>query len=62
MKALLAEITSNSEAEAVYYPGNTLPGHISPTATKLIDSLRSQIEPGDPLVPYVATAPGNPIY
>jgi hypothetical protein len=62
MKALQAEIISNSEAEAVYYPGNTPAGQTSAAATKLIDSLRRQIGPYKPLAPYVATAPGNPIY
>jgi hypothetical protein len=62
MKALQAEIMSNSEAEAVYYPGDTPAGQMSDAAAKLIDSLRRHIGPYKPLAPYVATAPGNPVY
>ena len=62
MKALLAEIRSNSEAEAVYYPRDAPTGRTPAAALKLIESLRAQLGPDHALAPYVAVAPGNPIF
>ncbi|RBP18294.1 hypothetical protein DFR50_101238 [Roseiarcus fermentans] len=62
MKALLAEIASNSEAEAVYYPGEAPEGEIPDRARDFIKGLKGELGPYKPLAPYVATVPGNPVY
>jgi hypothetical protein len=60
MNALLAEIKSNSQAESIYYVAETETE--APQATELIDRLRKHLGPDKPLVPYVATVPGNPVF
>src|SRR5271155_1942671 len=61
MKALLAEIESNSQAESVYYVG-PLNGSEAPQAIQLIENLRRHLGSDKPLAPYVATVPGNPVF
>jgi hypothetical protein len=61
MKALLAEIESNSQAESVYYVGS-LNGSEAPQAIQLIENLRRHLGSDKPLAPYVATVPGNPVF
>jgi hypothetical protein len=59
MNALLAEINSNSQAESIYYVGDK--NAEAPQAVELIERLRKHLGPDKPLVPYVATVPGNPV-
>jgi hypothetical protein len=61
MNALLAEIESNSQAEAIYYVVSQN-GNEAPQAVELIKNLRTHLGPDKPLAPYVATVPGNPVF
>jgi len=62
MHALRAEIQSNSQGESYFYPGGIKPDEAVRRAEDLIEKLRANVGPYNPLMPYLPTLAGNPVY